>query len=58
MRDDFVIVLARPETSSNIGAVCRVMATTDLCDLRIIGNKDEEGTNMNVLIIKNYKHPT
>lgn len=34
-----VIVLVRPESAANIGAVCRVMANTGLSDLRIIGGK-------------------
>lgn len=34
------IVLVRPETSANIGAVCRAMATAGLSDLRIVGNKN------------------
>lgn len=35
------IILCRPETSANIGAVCRVMANTDFTDLRIVGNKED-----------------
>lgn len=35
------IILVRPETSANIGAVCRAMATCDLNDLRIVGNKSD-----------------
>lgn len=35
------IILARPETSANIGAVCRAMATGNLHDLRIIGTRSE-----------------
>ncbi|WP_024469004.1 RNA methyltransferase [Treponema pedis] len=36
-----VIILCRPETSMNIGAVCRVMANTGLSELRITGNKTD-----------------
>lgn len=35
-----VIVLCRPETSLNVGAVCRVMANTDCNELRIVGDKN------------------
>jgi len=35
-----VIVLCRPETSLNVGAVCRVMANTDCKELRIVGDKN------------------
>lgn len=34
-----VVILVRPESSLNIGAVCRVMANTGLYDLRIVGEK-------------------
>ena len=35
------IILCRPETSMNIGAVCRAMANTGLSDLRIVGKKTD-----------------
>lgn len=35
------IILVRPETSANIGAVCRAMATANLHDLRIVGNRSD-----------------
>jgi len=35
-----VIILCRPETSLNVGAVCRVMANTDCKELRIVGDKN------------------
>ena len=35
-----VVVLCRAETSLNVGAVCRVMANTDLDCLRIVGDKN------------------
>lgn len=35
-----VIVLCRPQSSLNVGAVCRVMANTDLDCLRIVGDKN------------------
>ena len=46
MSTKITIILCRPEISANIGAVCRVMANTDISDLRITGckenyNKDE-----------------
>lgn len=37
---EVIIVLSRPETSLNVGAVCRVMANTDLSVLRIVGDKN------------------
>ncbi len=37
---EVIIVLCRPETSLNVGAVCRVMANTDLGVLRIVGDKN------------------
>lgn len=36
-----IIVLVRPESSLNIGAVCRVMANTGLNSLRIAGKKED-----------------
>lgn len=43
MNFETTVILCRPESSMNIGAVCRVMANTGLSDLRIIcpenGNK-------------------
>lgn len=33
------VVLAHPEESRNVGAVCRAMANNGLCDLRIVGEK-------------------
>lgn len=36
-----VVILCRPETSRNIGAVCRAMANNDCADLRIAGNKSD-----------------
>ncbi len=36
-----VIVLDHPDESRNIGAACRAMANNDICDLRIVGNKDD-----------------
>lgn len=38
---NFAIILARPEESRNIGAVCRAMANNDLCDLRIVGKRED-----------------
>ena len=35
-----IIVLSRAETSLNVGAVCRVMANTDIETLRIVGDKN------------------
>ncbi|MCR5288636.1 MAG: RNA methyltransferase [Treponema sp.] len=35
------IVLARPEESRNIGAVCRAMANNDITQLRIVGKKED-----------------
>lgn len=44
MHFETCVILCRPESSMNIGAVCRVMANTGLSDLRIIcpenGNKN------------------
>lgn len=37
---DKTIILCRPESSCNIGAVCRVMANTGISDLRIVGKKE------------------
>ena len=37
---EIVIVLCRAETSLNVGAVCRVMANTDLSVLRIVGDRN------------------
>jgi len=37
---EVIVVLCRPETSLNVGAVCRVMANTDLSTLRIVGDKN------------------
>ena len=39
------VILCRPETSANIGAVCRVMANTGLSDLRITGHKEDYDEN-------------
>lgn len=39
--DNIVIVLAHPEESRNIGAVCRAMANNDLHELRIVGARDD-----------------
>lgn len=33
------IVLSHPENSKNVGAVCRAMATMDVSDLRIVGER-------------------
>ena len=41
MNFEKTIILCRPETSANIGAVCRVMANTGFSDLRITGNKED-----------------
>lgn len=41
MNFEKTIILCRPETSANIGAVCRVMANTGLHDLRITGKKED-----------------
>ena len=38
---NIVIVLAHPEESRNIGAVCRAMANNDLADLRIVGRRED-----------------
>lgn len=35
------IVLARPDESRNIGAACRAMANNSLCNLRIVGKKED-----------------
>lgn len=40
-----IIILVRPETSGNIGAVCRAMASSGLSYLRIIGNRENYDTN-------------
>ena len=37
---EIIIVLCRPETSLNVGAICRVMANTDLSVLRIVGDRN------------------
>ena len=37
---EIIVVLCRPETSLNVGAICRVMANTDLSVLRIVGDKN------------------
>lgn len=37
---EIIVILCRAETSLNVGAVCRVMANTDLSVLRIVGNKN------------------
>ena len=37
---EIIVVLCRPETSLNVGAICRVMANTDLDVLRIVGDKN------------------
>jgi len=37
---EIIIVLCRAETSLNVGAVCRVMANTDLHNLRIVGDRN------------------
>ncbi|MGP1438639.1 MAG: RNA methyltransferase [Treponema sp.] len=37
---EVIVVLARPETSLNVGAICRVMANTDLSVLRIVGDRN------------------
>lgn len=36
-----VIVLARPEDSANVGAVCRAMANNDITELRIVGKRQD-----------------
>ena len=41
MNFEKTIILCRPETSANIGAVCRVMANTGFKDLRITGSKED-----------------
>lgn len=41
MNFEKTIILCRPETGANIGAVCRVMANTAFNDLRITGNKED-----------------
>lgn len=35
------IILARPEESRNIGAACRAMANNEICNLRIVGKKED-----------------
>lgn len=37
---EIIVVLCRPETSLNVGAICRVMANTDLAILRIVGDRN------------------
>lgn len=37
---EVIVVLCRPETSLNVGAICRVMANTDLPVLRIVGDRN------------------
>ena len=39
--DNIVIVLARPEESRNVGAVCRAMANSAVHDLRIVGRRED-----------------
>ncbi len=39
--DNVVIVLARPEESRNVGAVCRAMANNGIHSLRIVGKKED-----------------
>lgn len=39
--DNIVIVLARPDESRNVGAVCRAMANNSLHTLRIVGKKED-----------------
>ena len=38
--DEIVIVLAHPEESRNVGAVCRAMANSGIHKLRIVGDKN------------------
>ena len=38
---NIVIVLDHPDESRNIGAACRAMANNDICDLRIVGKKED-----------------
>lgn len=38
--DNIVIILARPEESRNVGAVCRGMANSGIHTLRIVGSRD------------------
>lgn len=38
---NIVIVLDHPDESRNIGATCRAMANNDICDLRIVGKKED-----------------
>ncbi len=50
--DNIVIVLARPEESRNIGAVCRAMANNDIHSLRIVGKrKDYDDERVRILAI-------
>ena len=39
--DNVVVVLAKPEESRNIGAVCRAMANCAIHSLRIVGHKED-----------------
>lgn len=39
--DNIVVVLARPEESRNVGAVCRAMANNGIKTLRIVGKKSD-----------------
>ena len=36
-----VIILDHPDESRNIGAACRAMANNDICELRIVGNRQD-----------------
>lgn len=50
--DNIVIVLARPEESRNIGAVCRAMANNSIHTLRIVGRKEDfDDTRVRILAI-------
>ena len=38
---NIVVVLDHPDESRNIGAACRSMANNDICELRVVGNKND-----------------
>ncbi len=47
MNFETTVILCRPESSMNIGAVCRVMANTGVSDLRIICPENGDKRNYN-----------
>ena len=38
--NNIIIILDHPDESRNIGAACRAMANNDICELRIVGNRE------------------